>query len=225
MKKFFCLLVLLMVSASGVFADELRLDKETQYQKKIMQIGFRILNANQIDKRMTFYYSTNKDVNAVTYLSSKQIAVYKGILPFLDSDDELAAVIAHEISHGIEAHKGLWRRIVMSSNSKAYEFKADKNGVDLMVNAGYNPVAMIVMLNKISAEPCWFEVSSTHPGGIQRLVSIYEYIYSKYPEYLIDNDYKNNLYYQNFLLTTKEDRKEIREKYLQKNTQPVNNKK
>ena len=48
------------------------------------------------------------------------------------------------------------------------------------------------------------------------MLTIYSYIYSKYPEYLVDNDYKNNLYYQNFLLTTKKQRAGIRERYKEK---------
>ncbi|MEI3254514.1 MAG: hypothetical protein V8R83_04285 [Candidatus Gastranaerophilaceae bacterium] len=102
----------------------------------------------------------------------------------LDSDDELAAVICHEIAHGLDAHKGLWRRLTMAGSSKSYEFKADKKGVDLMVNAGYNPIAMIVILNKITAEPSWFERYPSHPGGSERLLTIYSYIYSKYPSIL-----------------------------------------
>ncbi len=224
MKKIFVFLMVLVLSSSTCFADELRIERESQYQKKIMEIGFRILNANQIDKRMTFHYSTNKNVNAVTYLSSKQIEVYKGILPFLDSDDEIAAILSHEISHGIDAHKGLWRRFSMSYASKSYEFKSDKRGVDLMVNAGYNPVAMIVVLNKISGEPNWFEKTSSHPNGSERLAALYEYIYTKYPAYLIDNEYKNNLYYQNFLLTSKDARKTIKEKYQNNPIKPVSDK-
>lgn len=223
MKKFIICIFTLLVAANCCFADELRLDKETQYQQKIMKIGFRILNANRIEKRMTFLYSPSKDVNAVTYLASKRIVFYKGLLPIMDSDDEIAAILSHEISHGIDAHKGLWRRITMAGASKSYEFKSDKRGVDLMVNAGYNPVAMIVVLNKIVDEPNWFEVSTTHPGGTKRLMAVYSYIYSKYPEYLIDNDYKNNLYYQNFLLTTKKERAQFKETLDKQKTVPVNN--
>lgn len=224
MKKFLSCLIALLISTSVCFADELRLDLETKYQKKVMEIGFRILNANQIEKRMTFYYAPTKKVNAVTYLSSKQIQMYKGLLPFLDSDDEIAAILSHEISHGIDAHKGLWRRFTISFAPVSYEYKADKRGVDLMVNAGYNPLAMIVALNKILDEPNWFEKSGSHPGGSERLITVYDYIYTKYPEYLVNNEYKNNLYYQNFLLTTKQARKYIRDKYVQQNTVPVNNK-
>lgn len=225
MKKFILCIFALFMTFTACFADELRLDKEAKYQKQVMQVGFRILNANQIEKRMTFYYVNNKDVNAATYLSNKTICLYKGIIPFIDSEDELAAVLSHEIAHGIDAHKGLWRRITMSASSKSYEFKADKKGVDLMVNAGYNPVAMIVVLNKLTGEENWFERSMSHPAGSERLVTLYDYIYSKYPEYLVDNEYKNNLYYQNFLLTTKQARSFIRQRYNKNNTVQVSNKK
>lgn len=224
MKKFILCALALLFTINCCFADELRLEKEAKYQKQIMQIGYRILNANQVDKRMTFLYSTSKDVNAVTSLRGKQIVVYKGILPLLDSDDELAAVLSHEIAHGIEAYKGMWKRITMASAPKSYEFKADKKGVDLMVNAGYNPVAMIITLNKICGEPNWFEKSSTHPGGSERLYAIYEYIYTKYPAYLIDNEYKNNLYYQNFLLTSKKQRQIIQKKHNEASVKTVNKK-
>lgn len=216
MKKIFLSVLVCLLCSLSAFADELRLDKDTQFQKKVMQIGFKILNDNQIEKRMTFYYSPRQNVNATTQLSAKQITLYKGILPFVDSDDELAAILAHEIAHGVDAHRGLWRRIMMSAHSQVFEFNADQKGVDYMVTAGYNPVALIVILNKIASEPNWFERSSTHPEGSARLVALYDYIYSKYPQYLINNTYKTNIYYQNFLLTTKKERKEIREKYTPK---------
>ncbi len=224
MKRIILCALALLFTVNCCFADELRIEREAKYQKQIMNIGYRILNANQIDKRMTFFYSTSKDVNAVTSLRGKQIVVYKGILPLLDSDDEIAAILSHEIAHGVDAYKGLWRRITMAGASKSYEFKADKVGVDLMVNAGYNPVAMIITLNKICDEPNWFEASSSHPNGSERLISIYEYIYTKYPAYLIDNEYKNNLYYQNFLLTSKKQRQYIQKKYNASNVKNVNQK-
>lgn len=223
MKKFILCVFALFLTFNVCFADELRLDKEAKYQKQVMQVGFRILNANQIEKRMTFYYINNKDVNAATAMSNKTICLYKGIIPFFDSDDELAAVLSHEIAHALDAHKGLWRRLTMAASSKSYEFKADKKGVDLMVNAGYNPVAMIVVLNKILGEQNWFERPISHPIGSQRLITVYDYIYSKYPEYLVDNEYKNNLYYQNFLLTTKKERALVRQRH--SNMVPVSNKK
>ncbi len=225
MKKFILLAILLTFGINVVYAgeDQLNLDSEGKYQKQVMQVGFRILNANQIEKRMMFYYNNTKSVNAVCY-STRRIDVYKGLLPFLDNDDELAGIMSHEIAHGLDFSEGLIRRWGMAFKPKKYEEKADKKAVDLMVNAGYNPVALIIALNKITDEPSWFEASSTHPIGSERLVYIYEYIYAKYPAYLVDNEFKNNLYYQNFLLNTKKQRELIRKKYSEKAYVPVDNK-
>ncbi|HIZ29462.1 MAG TPA: M48 family metallopeptidase [Candidatus Adamsella sp.] len=219
MKKVLVLLFLLFFTNLNAYAgsDYLFLDKETKYQKKIMEMGFRILNANRIDKRMTFSYDTNKDVNAYTYGGAKNIVICKGLLPYFDDDNELAAILSHEIAHGMDYHDGFFKSVAMGFAPKKYEEKADKQAVDYMVTAGYNPVALIIVLNKISGEKkgisSWF---STHPAGSRRLVLIYEYIYKKYPGYLVDNDYRRNLYYQNFLLISKDDREKIRERELKK---------
>lgn len=45
----------------------------------------------------------DKDVNAFT-LPNGQIYVYKGLVEFSNSDDELAAVLAHEIGHNARMH-------------------------------------------------------------------------------------------------------------------------
>jgi len=226
MKKFILLVVMVFCANSFCYADELRLDTETKFQKQIMQIGFRILNANKIEKRVTFYYVTNKDVNAAAYSYPKRVCVYKGLLPFIDSEDELAAILSHEIAHQIDFYAGALRRMAMRLNSEKYEMKADKAGIDFMVNAGYNPVAMLVVLNKITGEPTFSEDwgMRSHPAGSERLAYLYEYIYAKYPIYLAENDYKNNIYYQNFLLTSKKQRAIIREKYNKQNLVSVSNK-
>ena len=215
-----------MFTANISCADDLRLDKETQYQKSLMKIGYRILNANNIENRMTFYYSNKKDVKTELNKSYKTIAVYKGLLPFIDSDEELAALLSHEIARGLDTYAGFWRRTAMTLRKSKYEQRADRTAVDLMVKAGYNPVALIVILNKITAEPCFWDDLGLrrYTVGSDRMLNIYSYIYEKYPVYLVDNDYKRNLYYQNFLLVTKKQRQQFREEYKNKNSQYVTNK-
>ena len=41
---------------------------------------------------------------------------------------------------------------------------------------------------------------------------VYEYIYTKYPYYLQNNTYLENEHYQNFLLTSQENRRLLAEK-------------
>lgn len=222
MKKFvLCIITFVftfMLAVNSCSAEVLNIENEAKHQARVMKIGFKLLNENQIKGRMTFLYDGQKVVNALAYSASKKVVIYKGLINLVDSDDELAGVIAHEITHGIDHHDGLWKRISMSKSSKSYEVRADKGAVDLMVNAGYNPVAFIVVLNKILEEPSWFEISESHPVGSHRLNYVYEYIYSRYPSYLADSQYKDNLYYQNFLLNSQDWRKQVKLKY--ENPQP-----
>jgi hypothetical protein len=46
----------------------------------------------------------------------------------------------------------------------------------------------------------------------KRLANVYEYIYTKYPYYLKNNEYITNEAYQNFLLTSVENRKKLQDK-------------
>lgn len=133
-------------------------------------------------------------------------------MDFMESEEELAAILSHEISHSVDCYQGAMRGFFCTFkyafNPQRHELKADKRAVDYMVNAGYDPLAFIVISNKFMSQPryAWY---STHPLASKRLASVYEYVYTKYPQYLVNNSYKNNIYYQNFLLTSKQNRRKL----------------
>ena len=215
MKKIIILLAMFFIA---IPSQALTIDytKDGSAQALVSKIGFNILNANRIPQRMVFYVKPDKKVvNAVTYFRDRQIVVYGGLLTYSDNEDELAAVIAHEISHAIDSYDGVLRGffspVTYSLKPKKYEYKADKRAVDFVVKAGYNPLAFITIMNKIDSQPR-YELFSTHPLCSRRLAAVYEYIYTKYPQYLVQNEYKDNIYYQNFLLTSKENRLQLQEK-------------
>jgi hypothetical protein len=137
------------------------------------------------------------------------------VLPYIDSDDELAGLLAHQISHGVDTYDGIFRGYISILNywvaPNKYDMLADKRAVDYMVNAGYNPLAYIVILNKIMQQ-YRFDIFSNHTLVSRRMMMIYEYIYTKYQSILIDNEYKDNVYYQNFLLTSRQNRMMLKEK-------------
>ena len=137
-----------------------------------------------------------------------------GIGTYIDSDDELAGLLAHQISHGVDTYNGVLRGYISILNywvaPNKYDLLADKRAVDYMVNAGYNPLGYIVILNKIMQQ-YRYDAFSNHTLITRRMMKIYEYIYTKYPSILVDNEYKDNVYYQNFLLISRNNRMLLKE--------------
>lgn len=215
MKKILMVIVLIFGLVSSAFAADDEFAADSSSQKYLSNLGFKILNANRIDKRIVFYYNySNKSINAHARYYDRAVLLDKGITAFLDSDDEYAAILCHEIGHIMESYEapfnGAFVPLLVSLSPKKYEIKADKRAVDYMVKAGYNPLAIIVTFNKTMGQ-----ISSdsglSHPLTSKRMAYLYEYIYKKYPVYLVNNDYKNNVYYQNFLLTSRENRLKLQE--------------
>jgi beta-barrel assembly-enhancing protease len=72
-----------------------------------------------------------------------QVRVTTGLMLFAPNDDELAAAVAHELSHNILGHR---ERLKTKRGTKAVlatEIEADRLSVWLMANAGYDPNAAL----------------------------------------------------------------------------------
>ncbi len=135
-----------------------------------------------------FFVIDEKDVNAFS-LPGGYVYVNSGLLKFVRTDDELAGVLAHEITHAAHHHiqsltheqakmntemvAGLLAAIVAHVNprdianlaagaqytqmgilntrySQAAERDADHGGTILLQKAGYNPVAMLTFMQRLS---------------------------------------------------------------------------
>lgn len=220
--SFLALFLGLSLPSSAIITNNYIYGKE---ENLVVKTGFKLLNANKIPYRIVFRVDKKMIVNACAYHSDRSIVVYKGLLSYIDDESELAAILAHEIAHAVDMNQGAMRGfftvIPMSLASKKYETKADKRAVDYLVKAGYNPISYIIAANKIFSQRR-FDIFSTHPLGSRRLMNIYEHIYTKYPEYLVQNEYQNNIYYQNFLITSKENRLKLEQKIKSKANYSVN---
>ena len=223
MKKFFLLLIMSAI-IQPVLAG---LHEERMIQQKVDNIGTRILNCNKIQKRIVFAYNQKaKDNwhNRNKTLTSRQIIVFDELYKSTQTDDEVAAMLAREIATVMKSYSGMWGGWIDSAqvalSSKKFETVADKRAVDYMVNAGYNPLALIVYINKTCPQRHQ-DVIARHNLTSKRLARIYEYITYKYPEYLHDNEYTNNEHYQNFLLTSVDNRRKLEEKIRTKSTDEV----
>ncbi len=218
MKKI-VLLILSLCFSSMVFAvEDKTLIEENSIQTRINNIGTKILNSNKLEKRITFVYdeygkkSLLKEDKAIT---KRQVVVFGESYKNIENDDELAAYIAREIPAAIRSYDGLgdgWlSSIKMKAAPKKYELVFDKLAVDYMVKAGYNPLGLITYIHKTCPQARQDKISSNNLTS-KRLAFIYEKIYTQYPAFLVKNEYINNEYYQNFLLTSLENRKKVAEK-------------
>lgn len=176
--------------------------------QRVEKIGKALLSKNNLPAQVTFKVVETDEVNA--YASGEnEICVYTGLLKFVEDDAELAGVIAHEIGHIINNHvakqsivstitataisnanidsrlktgAAVAQNLSMKKMSRNDEYEADITGVDLIKNAGYNPLAMVSVLYKISGK--YVDFIQTHPSGDKRTMYIYNYITYTYPDNL-----------------------------------------
>lgn len=218
MKKVMLAVLLLLFLSPAFASDETQLAQVQSIQSRIDDCGARILNANKIEKRVIFAYSEAEKSGLLEIdkdLTRRQVVVYAGRYKFVDSEDELAAVLAREIAIATRSYDGILngslRALQIKAAPKKFEIVADKTAVDFMVKAGYNPLGLITYIQKVYPQKRYDVVSNKNLTS-KRLAFIYEYIYTKYPYFLVNNTYLENVHYQNFLLTSVENRRKLHEK-------------
>src|SRR6266705_279896 len=115
---------------------------------------------------------SSDEVNAWCMPGGK-IAVYAGLLAKLDpTDDELAAVMGHEISHALREHSR-----EQASHQAAQGLRINLVGVELAARAGFDPRASVSLWQKMGKlgggkPPEWL---STHPSDERRTRDLQNY--------------------------------------------------
>lgn len=218
MIRFFIVVIFMNLFCNLAFANDSMLKTENLIYSRINNIGAKILNSNNIEKRVTFIYDENGKkslLKADKSLTKRQVVVYGDYYKNIETDDELAAYVSREIPAAIRSYDGLgngWlSSIKIKAAPKKYELIFDKLAVDYMVKAGYNPLGLITYINKTYPQARQDRISSNNLTS-KRLAYIYERICREYPFFIANNTYLTNEYYQNFLLTSVENRKKILQK-------------
>ncbi len=207
MKKIFGIfIVFAFIIISPVYAALNSTDWTQQANvERVNRIGKALLSANNLPTQVNFTIVQTDEINAFAN-GDNQICVYTGLLKFVNDDAELAGVIAHEIGHIVNKHvakqsifhaisasainnanvsdnvklgAAIAQNLSMKKMSRNEEYEADVTGVDLMTKAGYNPLAMVSVLYKISGN--YIDFIQDHPSGDKRTMYIYDYITYNYP--------------------------------------------
>ncbi|RJP28176.1 MAG: septum formation protein Maf [Candidatus Omnitrophota bacterium] len=158
---------------------EYKLDEDPLVQKRVRDIGKKIaLVCDRKDVSYIFNVIDDEEVNAFA-LPGGFVYVNKGLIDKVDNDDELAAVLAHEVAHVVARHSIKKLQAVMGYSllriavasvpdssgagtaadyafteillgySRDDELLADQLGARYTALAGYKPGAMIDFLEKL----------------------------------------------------------------------------
>jgi beta-barrel assembly-enhancing protease len=178
--------------------------------ERVKQIGQRIVQRSSASKtpyKYDFYLlADRRTVNAFA-LPGGQIFITEALLGLLNSEDEVAAVLGHEVGHVLARHSAerlakqqltqqIIGAVVIGSGSydagqlaslagsminmkygREDELESDSLGLRLMREAGYDPRAMInvmQVLEKASGGARQPEFASTHPSPGNRIQRIKE---------------------------------------------------
>ncbi len=187
---------------------------DIELERKIARVANRLIP--QMSRLLNYEVRVLKsdDINAFslpggyTYITTK-------MLESLKSDDELAAVLAHEFVHADRAHilvqtaknarlnavtiagilaavagagagaaiiaNGLQTAMV-NSYTIELEKEADRRGIDALYKAGYNPTAMLTMMELLKAEAIrtrfysQLGIYQTHPEEDERIEAALAYM-------------------------------------------------
>ena len=186
---------------------------------RVEKIGKKLLEKNNLPTQVTFSVLQTDDINAFAS-SENEICVYTGLLNYVQDDDELAGIIGHEMGHIVNNHvakqnmiNSITSSVISNANvsqtaktgaaivhnlsmlkmSRTQEYEADITGIDLMIKAGYNPLATISILYKISGN--YVDFIQTHPSKDKRTMYSYDYMTYTYPN-LVKKSYNSDAYKQ-----------------------------
>ena len=158
------------------------------------------------------------------------MSIQKSDLEYTGNDNEVAAVIANELGHIIAGHAARGKLVssfvaapssddLASSLASNYanskeQKEADVIAVNLTANAGYNPLAAIVVLTK-QTQTAWNALLAK-PANADRAMNIYDYTAYAYPQKLQAgyncNEYKTFLTYADSVIAQRKESKKLQKK-------------
>ena len=206
---------------------------------KVPTVGKNILTKNNLPSKTTFKVVNGIADNTDTS-STNIIEISQQDLTYAGNDNEVAAVISNEIGHIIngKAAKDKFREIeknaitstlssdniistaansdyLKSKTNLSDNKEADITGVDLMIQAGYNPLAMVVVITKMPGST--LEILQGKPANTERAMNVFDYLTYNYPSKIKAGygcqEYRNFLAYAEPIVKERNSNKKKLEKF------------
>lgn len=170
---------------------------------RVAPVGKQLLTKNGLPATTTFKVVNGAADNSAV-ATTNTIQISSTDLTYAGNDSEVAAVVSNELGHIINGHyaKNKMRKlakaaltgnlssdnvITTASNSDFVANKtslkdnkeADITGSDMMIQAGYNPLAMVVVITKMPGST--LEILAGKPANSERAMNVYDYLTYNYP--------------------------------------------
>lgn len=170
---------------------------------RVAPVGKVLLEKNGLPTTTTFKVVDGVADNSLT-TTTNVIQVSSTDLTYAGNDNEVAAVVSNEIGHIINGQTAKNKvrdiakaaitsklsadsLITTAANSEYITNKtalndekaADITGLDLMIQAGYNPLAMVVLITKKPGSN--FEILQGKPANTERAMNSFDYLSYNYP--------------------------------------------
>jgi len=171
---------------------------------RVAPVSKVVVEKNSLPAKLQFKVVESIVDNSQTS-TTNVVQISKADLTYAGNDNEVAAVIAYELGQIINGKSGkdhlraatkallaekLSKDNIVNTtaNSEYWNSKttlkdqkeADMTAVDLMVNAGYNPLALVVVITKMPGSN--LELIMGKPANSERAMSAYNYLAYNYPE-------------------------------------------
>ncbi|MCK6606242.1 MAG: M48 family metalloprotease [Ignavibacteriaceae bacterium] len=175
----------------------------TKEDKMVQEVGKNIIKwAGYTGLDVTFKTIQSDEINAFAYPNGN-CYVFTGLFQTIETIDELAFVVAHELAHVVLQHGAKTEELLRKQGKKVtedqlkawtreQEYEADKYGILYSIRAGYNPLGSVnwfnTMVNRGFEYTPMFEKQVDHPNFTQRAVQSFIHI-GNYYEYARNFDY------------------------------------
>jgi predicted Zn-dependent protease len=199
-------------SAAKSFQKKFTMVEDPEVVNYVNRIGQSLAKVSGRDLAYAFYVFQDEEFRAFA-LPGGKVFVSTGAIEKTESEAELAAVIAHELSHAVLSHgfqmytqekatggftdvvpfSGLFSKTAVTKYSRQMEAQADLLGTRLLARAGYaadslESLAVRWMAAKANGESAdTFQWISSHPNVEERVSTLAEIIdQNGYPRYAFE---------------------------------------
>jgi len=157
-------------------------DRDRQVQNYVRTVGKRVSGSAQRALPYQFHYIPDPGFMNAFALPGGHVSVGQGLLSLMETEDQLASVLGHEIEHvdlyhcaervQVEARSrkiplgeliALPVMIFQAGYTKNQELESDREGVWLAVRAGYSPYGAIRMFEKFEELRTTYVVRAKNP--------------------------------------------------------------